>query len=649
MKPKATNYQNQYHPLLRVLEDRQQQTQQKTGPLQPAISPITSLFNASGLYSWKSLTLKGLPDTAVLTPPPNLSFTWGIGYEALRLDVDGHHPQMLASGTVKNLFHTLHWLAHLEPLNDNSWVGNISNISGDTASFAYTAIQITAVRSMFSNQRKLNVTFSGDGVPDRHNSLKFESAYFQQINLAFDFMPTPDPVTAVASNPSANQQTTITECFQEAGFDVTITSREVLSHGADTPWHDQELHDAMQFYWANSNSLIDPALWVFFASSHQTNKQVGATIYDNIGLNHGQGTAVFTNSFIAQPPGDISQPADWLRLGLTCRQIGAALHSPYTKPHNSSQPLTPHSPHTDQLNDYFSPRTLQAMRHTTKQYAISETADWYDEQGFDTSPDPSLRLELRVNRDWPTFEFMEPVILEFKVTNQTTHPQWLDQIALTNLDNLTLIIKKKGQAARQFLPYKRDYQLPQPQQLMPGQSLYDSLFISTGLNGWQIAQPGHYTIQAAWDVCGKATVSNPLHIQVLRPTTFTAEYLAQDYFTDDVGRILAFNGSRYFHSGNQVLREIMACLPQQRISLHAAYALGQVLTYDYKRLALAPPNAAHYLQIVSQPSQVKEARRLLQTALSSEPQTAVTTFGHIRWRQYMEQFSLCWLNKATPS
>lgn len=640
-------YDNQFDPLLGVPGNQSSTEPIKTGPL-PA-SPVSRLFNASGLYSWKSVSPTNLPDTAVLTPPHNLAFTWGIGYEALRLDVDGHHPQMMASGTIKNLFHTVHWLANLEPVTLNTWAGEISDINGVKSAFPYTAVQITAIRSIFRNQRQLNVTFLGEGAPDRHNILKFETPYFQKINLTFDFATTLTPLSAVAASHSPLRQISMAELFQEAGFDVNIKARQVLldeSATLNNRWHDQELHDAMQFFWANHDEVADPALWVFFAPLHQSGKHIGATVYDDIGLQPaqpGQGTAVFTHSFIAQPPSNITEPADWLRFGLTCRQIGTALHQPPGQPHHLDDLAMPQQP-SDYLDDCFSPDALRAMRHATTHYASRGSADWYDEQGFASASEPSLRLELRVNRDWSAFEFMEPVILELKLTNNSPHPQWVDQTSLTHCDNLTLIIKRNGRPARQFLPFKRDYQLPQPQQLQPGQSLYESLFIAAGLNGWDIAEPGSYMIQAALELAGKVTVSNQLRLRVLTPTIFTEEYLAQDFFTADVGRILAFNGSRFFHSGNQVLREIVAALPHQCVSYHAAYALGQPLTYAYKRLARAPTDSEAYLQVLTQPSRPDEARQLLQMALSRQAQTAVTTFGHIRWQQYMEQFSI-WLTQ----
>ena len=639
MNFKENRFQIQYDPLLDDSSKKQRSVPTKTGPLQPGISPVSHLFHVSGLYSWKSVTVKDVPETAVPTPPADLSFTWGIGYEALRLDVDGHHPQMLASGIIKNLFHTVHWLAHLESVADNTWIGEIYSKQG---LFPYTTVKITAIRSIFHNQRQLNVSFFGDGLPSRHNTLQFESPTFQTFALAFDLI-TASNLTSTNHPRLPSQPITIEHLFQQAGLDATVTTRMVTAEAATavSPWSDQELHDAMQFYWANSHTFAKPHLWVLFANQHKSGQHIGATIYDAIGPNQGQATAVFTNSFLSQSSTNNTQPANWPSFGLTCQQIATALHPPHATPPSSSHQIKPPLPTPDYLADCFSPLMLQALRHTTLSQR-SDHAPWYDEQGFTITAQPSLHMELRVNRNQATYEFMEPVILELKLTNLAAYTQWADKAILTNPDSLTLVLKKEGRPARQILPYKRDYQMPQPQQLLPSQSVHDTLFVSAGCHGWYISEPGYYTLHAALSVAGELSVSNQLHFRVMPPSNFVQQYLAQDFFTDDVGRILAFNGSRFFNSGNQVLQEVMARLPLKTITLHAAYALGNVQTHDYKQLALIANQAKPSLQIIGQPSRPEVARQLLYTALVKDADTAISTFGHIRWRQHMEQFS-AWL------
>ena len=69
----------------------------------------------------------------------------------------------------------------------------------------------------------------------------------------------------------------------------------------------------------------------------------------------------------------------------------------------------------------FSDGELLFMRHAPERFVEQGDALWFDHHGFEeanTSPEPALKLELRVNRDKPDFEFMEPAVLELKLTMQ---------------------------------------------------------------------------------------------------------------------------------------------------------------------------------------------------------------------------------------
>jgi len=67
--------------------------------------------------------------------------------------------------------------------------------------------------------------------------------------------------------------------------------------------------------------------------------------------------------------------------------------------------------------------------------------------------EPTFKLEVRANRQKPIFEFLEPVVLELKLTNVSNEPQVIDEKLLTTADNLTVIIKKQNREARQWAPF----------------------------------------------------------------------------------------------------------------------------------------------------------------------------------------------------
>jgi len=63
--------------------------------------------DVSGLYNWRA-------------PSPSTR------REQLRLDVDRHYPQMVASGTyIPDISSWSHWIANLSASGPDSWTGNI--------------------------------------------------------------------------------------------------------------------------------------------------------------------------------------------------------------------------------------------------------------------------------------------------------------------------------------------------------------------------------------------------------------------------------------------------------------------------------------------------------------------------------------------
>ena len=173
---------------------------------------------------------------------------------------------------------------------------------------------------------------------------------------------------------------------------------------------------------------------------------------------------------------------------------------------------------------------------------------------------------------------------------------------------------------------------------MPGESTYESLSVSAGRNGWDMAEPGNYTVQVALHV-DEDIVSNPLRVRVALPRGYDEEVLAQDFFSDDVGRIIVFGGSRFFVKGNDVLREVVEKLSDRRVALHASLALGNEVAQEYKQLVEDPKEPRKQLGIEIQPAQPEEARQLLTVALTAQAETAVETFAHVEFKRQVDRFS----------
>jgi hypothetical protein len=172
-------------------------------------------------------------------------------------------------------------------------------------------------------------------------------------------------------------------------------------------------------------------------------------------------------------------------------------------------------------------------------------------------------------------------------------------------------------------------------------AIYESLFISAGRNGWDLAEPGKYTIQLALHLEGEDIVSNPLPLRVAPPRGYDEELIAQDLFADDVGRIIALDGSYFLEKGNDVLRNTVERLADRRVALHARIALGRVLMQDYKQLVAESINGRRGLAVRLRSAQLETAKQYLSAALIDKSEEAMTSLGHIDYRWYQERLADC--------
>jgi hypothetical protein len=421
-----------------------------------------------------------------------------------------------------------------------------------------------------------------------------------------------------------------------------------------------EMHDAMQIHWSRFANAAQWAMWVFYASLHESGTNLGGIMFDDIGPNHRQGTALFVDSFIAQPPQNDPSPAAWIdrmRFWTAVHEMGHAFNLAHSWQKSLGTPWVPlaDDPEARSFMNYpysvaggqaaffstfefrFTDQELLFIRHAPERFVQMGNAAWFDHHGFEEAPtaeDRTLALEIRVNRERERYEFLEPVWLELKLTNTGQQPQLVDADAL-DAGSLTLILKKQGREARQLVPFRQKCIEPATKVLMPGDSVYGTVLASAGINGWDVAEPGTYLVQAAARVGDEDVISNPLVLRIAPPVSHEEEYVASDVLTQDTARVLVFGGSRFLEGSNDVLREVVDRLPDRRIALHARVALGNPLILDYKLIEPTEDLLGRKCRI--EKAKPDEAMTLIEPALVQQADTAAESFGHIRYRGLAER------------
>jgi hypothetical protein len=432
------------------------------------------------------------------------------------------------------------------------------------------------------------------------------------------------------------------------------------------------MHDAMQVYWSRFAPKAQWSTWVFFASLHEMGSSLGGIMFDDIGPEQRQGTAIFGDSFISQAPAGDLNPGAWvrrMRFWTAAHEMGhtfnlahswqKALGTSWIPLANEPSALSfmnypyrvPPGPQNVFFQNFefrFSDGELLFMRHAPARFVQQGAALWFDDHGFQGAaeqPGSAYRLEVRANRPKPAFEFLEPVVVELKLSNISDEPTLVPDHLLDIQDRMTVIIKKDGRPAREYLPYARYCFREQKSVLQPGAAQYASLFIGSGRNGWDVAEPGRYAIQVALHLDDQDVVSNPFRISVMPPHAHVEEYFAQELFTDQVGRVLAFDGSNVLEEATDILREAVEKLPNLMLATHARVALGNAVAGDRKRLDLGgarSPAVPAWMaggRLIETPANPFEARATLGAALMVNPQASAQTLGHLDYHRYVDLYA----------
>lgn len=684
--------------------------------------PFPILFGASGLYQW-SWKIRRLPLPLRPIPRRRPRPVFPMGAEApvedaealvedaeadveragllplwfqredLRLDVDGMYPQMVASGTIySGLTRRIHWIANLRRTRTDRYTGHIWYKNGSASWLPHTNVTIRVRRSWFSNQRNATVTFTGSGAPNRVRTYRWKSFSFHPVEFEYDNVSGTTPVTQINTGDHPNRPAgmatgplSLEAVYRRAGFQVSVSpnsgSIPIAGAGGNQRWSDAEMHDAMQIYWSRFKDRPQWALWVLFASLHEQGTSLGGIMFDDIGPNHRQGTALFNDSFINTAPGGDAAPAAWVRrmkFWTAAHEMGHSFNLAHSWQkalvYQGNGPWIPlaNEPEARSFMNYpfrvaggetaffsdfefgFSDSELLFMRHAPERFVQMGNAEWFDDHGFEQAEVKAgspYKLELRTHRTLPYFEFLESVVTELKLSNASTEPIIVNENVLES-PGLMVIIKKRGQPAQTWHPFAeycyngaKKVLMPSPSPDRTGEAVYGPLKLTGGVGGWQISEPGYYTVQVAISVGDQDIVSNPLEVRVAPPKGFDEELLAQDFFTEDVARVLTFSGSRHLEAANDTLREVVDRLGGTRAARHAQVALATPSTLSYKLLeidegARAPDtDPSEGIKFAVSSVKAADARSQLEAALIKNPQEAAETLGHIGYERCVRRYS----------
>ncbi|WP_049564554.1 hypothetical protein [Nonomuraea sp. SBT364] len=623
----------------------------------------------SGVYLRRPLPLPHAPDGQAQVEAEQAAPAI-IEIEELRVDVDGLAPTMTISGTIFKLFTgRLTWIARVtyDPAQQ-AYTGPITYRDGPASLLPHTQVAVRLQGAVLGG-RTARARFTGGGIPASTRLYVYRDSHFRTVGIEFDHSEDAALVTSYPLHSHPNRPVdlpdltlTVEQAYSRQGIRmnaVPATSVIPISEAMnDALWSDLEMHDAMQRHWSKFADMPQWQIWTLFAGRHETGHGLGGIMFDDIGAAQRQGCAIFLKSFISDPPpGDpdalaaVHRMQFWTALheiGHTFnlahswqKSLGAPFGSPWL-PGLADEPearspmnypfLVSGGPQAFFSDFYylFSENELVFLRHAPHRFVQHGNIPWFDHHGFEQARSHTgglLELTLRVNRATTRYEMLEPVTAELKLKNVSAVPVVVDREILRS-DRLGVVVGREGREARQWIPYAQTCTAPQPHVLQPGESLYAPLFLSAGRSGWLIDEPGTYLAYAAVRTDSGDVLSPPLALRVNRPASAEHERAADDLFTDKVGRVLAFGGSRVLDQEMDVLREVAESQPERAVTRYAAACVARVAAVpgrvleavgDERRFAVRSP-------------QPDVAERMLSLAYG-DMNAAAETMGHIHLAQ----------------
>ena len=245
--------------------------------------------------------------------------------------------------------------------------------------------------------------------------------------------------------------------------------------------------------------------------------------------------------------------------------------------------------------------------------------------------------------------------LELKLKNVSKQQQLVEKDVLNEFENMSIIIKREGLPARQWLPFAQYCYDKEMILLNPDKSLYETMLLSAGKNGWDISEPGNYTVQAMLTLGEEVIVSNALPIRISAARTHDEEVCAQDVFSKEVGQLLTFGGSQYLTRANETLEEVIIRIPNKQAARQAKIARALPKLRNFKSINITGDAVTMHAAIANKQVKISESKadhravmESLNQVLIEEADYTAQTLGHINYKRQMDKYSE-FLAQANPS
>ncbi|MEM1406212.1 MAG: hypothetical protein AAGG59_05515 [Bacteroidota bacterium] len=587
--------------------------------------------------------------------------------EYIHLDIDGPYAQFAVSG-ILSISITTHFFFICQDLRkqqDGSFSGKIAEIEA-----LDERIQGKELKLRLLPNKRLEITFelSGESIFQVYEQ---KSPFFESIKMEVDYViqhipvlgldTTAKPELELLPEELKGHKVSVQDIFARAGFEISMpmqaTSIDLSSplqnpDEFDDDWKPNELHDAITRFWSQSNHLkSDWALWVLLAGVyHPDPSGYEGLMFDFKDEFQRQGAVLFYGSDLLDVNGHYSSElVKRNKFFFTCHEIGHAFNLAH--PHEVEEKYRPwaidssnpqygfmnhsmeHGFSFEKFQFRFKDDELMFMRHAPRKLIKMGASAFIHDNSHASHSNEDLELSITFSQF--QFEFLEPVMAELVLKNVSEEQVELDNNLLTDYHNIHITVEKEGGVAQDYIAFISHTRKPCHIKLKPDKSISAPLFLAYSRQGWIISTPGIYMIRASIRTHHGVVRSRVQTVQILTPKDKNVEErVAQDFFSHDVGRVMAFDGTRELQNVNCHLKEVIARMKNSKAALHAGVTLAMPMTNYFKNF-----NPGNKQLTIFEPNltELRDAHKELHDILIVKKYDSLSSLGRLEYDFYHKE------------
>jgi len=429
---------------------------------------------------------------------------------------------------------------------------------------------------------------------------------------------------ALPTRPADLPQRTLTieEAYREAGICVSIQPGHSIvddSNPEFSRWSPAELHDAMETYFSMyPGGWPKWQMWGLMAGTFD-DPETGGIMFDALAAYGGageppdrQGFAVFRNhswfkDLVDGTPANQNQ-AEAMRqfLYTWVHEAGHAFNLVHSwnkgRPNALSWMNYPYRVDFfwDKFRFRFDDEELIHIRHGNRVSVIMGGDPWGSGLHLETPSGSFDQLEGDAPiefllRSKGYFDFMEPVVIEFRLRNLLGDlPLNLDTRLNPEYGGVRVFISRPDGRIVEYAPILCKLSTPYRQTLQPGRDgvagpdrFSENVFLSYGSSGFNFDMPGDYFVRALYQGGGDLLIPSNVHrVRIGRPFSRDEERIAQDFFSYEAGMSLYLNGSSspFLKKGMDTLETIADRYQTTAAGAHLSLVLARNLERPFFRI-----------------------------------------------------------------